>query len=122
MLSYSTIADIRQNAAQEAKSFHRLPLSVIGFDPGDPREFIRQIPFLGDYIPAGWKQCPGFPDLFVDKSGCGSDNEPALSLPRFIEIITECADSGRVYGFAIYEEGEFQVYVRVYIQTPIKVN
>jgi hypothetical protein len=90
-----------EDAAAEAAKTNEVP--YVAFEDGDPGVF--RCPFLGDYIPEGWKQVD---ELFVDSSGVGADDEPALTHEQFLSKVK----SGM--GYAIAEAGQFQVYIRVY--------
>ena len=114
MLDFSAIVEIRKEAAETAESEGLTPLSILGFDPASPLEFIRRIPFLGDYIPQGWEHAKNIPDLFVDSTGLGGAGEPALSIKEFTGRLLDFWKSGENWGFGIFESGEFQVYIRVY--------
>lgn len=46
--------------------------------------------------------------FFVDKSGWGRPGEPALTIGEFVDMIRPG------YGYAVVEEGEFQVHVGVF--------
>jgi len=59
-------------------------------------------PFIGSYVPRGWKMVDSY---FVDSSGFGGENEPALTAERFIGKLKV----GK--GYAVIEQGQFQVYV-----------
>lgn len=78
------------------------------------------IPFMGDYIPRGWRwaqdnEGSDLPSLFVDSYGIGSDSEPALSWRKFaLEI---AADAGR-YAYGTIEAGQFQRYVARFERVP----
>jgi len=54
--------------------------------------------------------------LFVDSSGFGSEDEPALTVDQFIEklrtLVRENKDGG--IRCAIVEEGQFQLYIGVW--------
>lgn len=113
MLSGLQILEFAQEAARNAEARNLQPASIRAFDPGQPQEFVRTIPFLGSYIPAGW-QPAGFDDLFVDSTGIAGDHEAALSLRQFAARLYDLKRTGENYGLGIIEAGEFQVYVRVY--------
>lgn len=70
---------------------------------------VTRIPFLGDYVPEGWEKKDD--DRYVDISGFGSDNEPALSQRQFARSI---ADDPEDTGYALTEHGQFQGYVASY--------
>jgi len=63
---------------------------------------IRTAPYIGDYIPEGWRQTETF---FVDSSGMGGQNEPALTFNQLI------AEVKKGYGYALISVGQFQVYI-----------
>lgn len=114
MLSYDSIKEIQHEAARAAEDSGLEPLSARGFDPAAPLEFIRRIPFLGDYVPAGWEHPEALEDLLVDSSGFGSENEPALTVDQFTKRIQGFARLDDGHGFGIYEAGQFQVVIRIY--------
>ena len=63
---------------------------------------IRTAPYIGDYTPEGWRQTETF---FVDSSGMGGQNEPALTFDQLI------AEVKQGYGYALVSVGQFQVYI-----------
>lgn len=78
------------------------------------------IPFLGDYVPKGFRRvdAPNPPRemgcedgyLFVDGSGWGAPNEPALTQEEFLAY----KDANPTLLFGIVEAGQFQVVVATY--------
>jgi hypothetical protein len=116
MLSYTQIVEISEDAAQRAEELGLEPLDIHGFDPVEPLKFIRRIPFLGNYCPAGWTHPELIEDLFVDLTGL-DESGPALFLSAFVRTPAGYAAAGTTYGFGIIESGEFQVYIRVYTRT-----
>lgn len=78
------------------------------------------IPFLGDYVPKGYRRidAPNEPRemgcvegyLFVDASGWGAPNEPALTQDEFLAY----KEANPTLLFGITEAGQFQVVVGVY--------
>ena len=66
----------------------------------------RGIPFIGDYRDPEWAEVPDHEALFVDISGFGRNNEPALSQEQFLAKL----EAG--YGYALIEHGQFQGYVQ----------
>jgi len=99
MYSIEAIKRMNRDAAKAARG--RLP--YIAKCDGDVD--VLSCPNFGDYRPKGWKLAER---LFVDNSGSGSDNEPALTKRQFL---------GRVkagFGYAIIEQGQFQLYVGVF--------
>lgn len=68
-------------------------------------------PNLGDHRPRGWKLIE---ELFVDSTGLGADDEPALSIRQFKDKLIELERSDKAYGYGITEAGQFQLYVGVF--------
>ena len=68
-----------------------------------------KIPFLGDYVPKGWRRTEREP-LFVDISGFGSPDEAALTTKQMFAAFMV----GK--GYALIERGQFQGYVAEYEQ------
>ena len=112
MLSYSSIREAAQEAAQEAQEAGKLPASMREFTSRDPLQFIRTIPFLGDYVPEGWEVAGE--SYMVDSSGLGSEGEPALTIGKFARRLETLKKSGENYGLAIVEAGQFQVVIQEY--------
>ncbi len=68
---------------------------------------VKLAPNIGDYKPKGWKQTKTF---FVDNSGLGGQDEPALTFNQFISSVK------KGYGYAIVSIGQFQVYIAEFMQ------
>jgi hypothetical protein len=99
----STLAAVR--AAKERKApYTPWPQDLASLDA-----FQRsvRVPFLGDYLPDGWKRSER-DDAFVDTSGFGSESEPALTQ----DGLRQWMRPG--YGYAVTEAGQFQAYVAEY--------
>ncbi len=77
---------------------------------------IRDIPFLGDYVPPGFEFVRKY---FVDNSGLGQPDEPALTADQFLAAIRKNVLSDESYGYGILEVGQFQVYVGEYRRLPV---
>jgi hypothetical protein len=101
MMSLATIRELAREQAERAASEGIEPLII--WD----REDIRSIPNIGDHEPEGWELVESH---FVDSSGFGSPGEPALTLDQFMAKLV----MGR--GYAIIQEGQFQIYVGEFIQ------
>jgi hypothetical protein len=112
MLDLATIHEMAAEAAQEAAQAGKEPYEYWDGEPiGPPFHF----PFLGDYVPQGWRKRDD--DMFVDSSGMGADDEAALSVSQLVAEIKRLLCATPPYkrlGFAITEAGEFQLYVGVY--------
>lgn len=127
MLGPETIKRMSDVAAYRAAEEGRRPLTVI------KAEDLRHLPFLGDYVPAGWRPAlwadmytnprTGWPwdetkrvYIMVDSSGWGSSSEPALTFPELARYVIESKRPQHQYGWAIVEAGEFQVVVSAFIR------
>ena len=105
MMSGATIRELSAQAARRAAREHRIPLIVEQEDMATLETHIRHIPNFGDYRPKGWALVDS---VFVDSSGWGTDTEPALSFTQFVDWVKA---QGPGFGYALVEEGQFQVYV-----------
>lgn len=128
MISPEQMRYMQNESARRAKREKKVPLLVEQHDLGMLHEHFRGIPNFGDYRPAGWVEVnardlagaePGVrgyagPDdecLFVDASGWGGPSEPAFTFGQFCQWASE---RGAGYGYAMVEEGQFQVVVAVF--------
>jgi hypothetical protein len=105
MLSLATIQRLARQQARRAAQEHSVPLLVEAEDKGSGDRLarhLRYIPNLGTYRPRGWRLARR---LFVDKTGIGHRDEPALTFVQFL------AETHVGFGYAIIEEGVFQCYV-----------
>lgn len=81
-----------------------------GFQPNE----LRSIPNLGSLRPGGYDLAE---TLFVDKSGFGAPDEPALTFGQFVGEVQRCIrEHGSPVYLALIEEGQFQVYVGVFLK------
>ena len=111
MMSLDAIRSVNQEIAAEAAE----------------RDLVPYVPFNADEID-GWPPIP-FPNLgyhepdhwvktdttwFVDKSGRGYDWEPALTVEKFKNELRRYVTKHPGHGFAITEEGPFQVYISAF--------
>ena len=124
MMSIEQIRQESQRAASEAASEDKRPLFIDQFD----LELARRgnyahlsIPFIGTYLPEGFKRQEidqdlsgvysgdnnGYGAFFVDSSGFGGPGEAAISLARMFEVM----EKGY---YAIVEAGQFQVKVGMF--------
>lgn len=116
MMDLGTIRDMNRSAANRARRHARRPFIPTAAQraeakAGKPINAIAgfRIPMMGDYIPRGWETV-GEP-LFCDKSGCGLESEPALTLRALGQAIA--ADDTDI-GYGSHDEGQFQIYVSRY--------
>lgn len=134
MMSPEVIRSMSAEAALKASRLHKRPLMI---EEDDLRlndehlvEFMRRMPFLGDYVPEGYERVDacdqealaGMPRaqhykaLFVDASEWGTEFEPALTLMEFAKAVRAL---GPGYGYALAEHGQFQVNIWVYRKTEV---
>lgn len=105
MLSPTTIAELCRRQARVAARNKCVPLIVEAEDKQSGDRLARHlhgIPNIGSYRPKGWSLVTTH---FVDKSGCGRRDEPALTFVQFLGVV----QAG--FGYAIIEEGLFQVVI-----------
>ena len=106
MMDLATIREMNREAGEEARYEGREPYVFNGFDMKNLRDGdlypIRKIPRLGDYTPEGWEKIDS---LFVDASGFGREDEPALTAEQFASKVREG------HGYGICEVGQFQLFV-----------
>jgi hypothetical protein len=108
MMSLAAIKELSRKAARQAAREHLIPLMVQAEDLDRIEKHIRYIPNLGTYAPKGYVKVD---EYFVDKTGLGYEHEPAMTFGAFCKRLKE---NGPGYGYAITEEGQFQIYVGVY--------
>ena len=107
MMSLATIHDLSRKAARKAAREHKRPV-MVEEDDLDILETELCIPNLGDYRPKGYKLIDTW---FVDKSGFGAPDEPAMCQS---EMFMKIRENGAGYGYGMIEEGQFQCYVGVF--------
>ncbi len=110
MMSLATIHQLSREIARRAALERRQPLLVEQEDLNYWREVLAAgkvprvgIPNFGDYVPKGWRATERDP-LFCDKFGDG-DGGRSAGIPQILDWMV----SG--FGYAIVEEGEFQLYI-----------
>ncbi len=111
MWSLATLEYLNRKAARQSQKDKKVPY-VPPF-PAFVNEFPPfPFPNLGCRTPRGWKrtgQC-----WFVDKTGTGYDWEPALTFEQFKRQLLAYAIDNPTHGYAIVEEGQFQLYVAAF--------
>ena len=101
MMSIEAMTSLKKSKARIARRDGLVPyLAQVDGDEGAFRA-----PFLGGYVPKGWKVVARY---FVDNSGFGREGEGAYTAGEFLHVVK----AG--YGYGIQEAGQFQVYVREY--------
>ena len=115
MMDLATIKHLSSQAARKAQRQKKSPLVLAEPEDadslGDPGY---QIPNLGDYRPKGWKMIEHW---LCDKSGMGAEYEPALTIRQLKERIKDNITEGKIYGYGMIEEGQFQVVLGVFEKT-----
>ena len=141
MITLQQIQAEAHKAAVEAAREHRMPLTIWPMDLATKESmyyFCRGIPYLGGYIPKGYKQInvrdilPYHLDcFFVDAIGVWENtyHEAALSIGEFRDMLLELLridnlknpiglneryDVSSTYSLGIWESGEFQVNIALY--------
>lgn len=120
MMSLEMIQRLSDEQAENAARLGKQP--YVPYTPGEILDWSRRcpIPNLGSYRPAGWEICPEADWWFVDKSGWGADGEPALTVRQFAEQAHDWALTHPSDGYAIVEEGQFQVWIAPFEHTITK--
>lgn len=108
MLSGRAIRAANMEAAERAAEADAKPF--VYFEADEVDEWGRfPFPYLGDYRPEGWELVDTH---FVDSSGFGRTDEPALTQGQFRELVKQRIRMSPVtLGWAVIEAGEFQVFV-----------
>lgn len=108
MMSIDVIRKENDRAAARARKAKKVP--HVFTDPITSDDEIRLIPNLGSLVPPGWELIEG-DELFVDHSGWGAPNEPALTLDQFKAELNRRIREDATIGYAIVEVGPFQLYI-----------
>ena len=112
MMSAYQMNKMADDAAKRAKRNTLKPVKFTDFDQKD------QIPFLGDYVPRGFKRVDAADAPFtgaaegyieVDSSGFGADDELAFSMRQFADYA-----AAHDYFYGIVEAGQFQIVLATY--------
>jgi hypothetical protein len=100
MMSLSQIAEESRKQAKKAARLHKQPYL---FEEED-RNCFPPFPFpnIGDYRPKGWELINQY---FCDKLGFETSERGELTYKQLIQALKPG------YGYAIIEEGEFQLYI-----------
>ena len=111
MWSLETINYLNSRAARAAQRKTKEPtvptLEEIEAFPPFP------FPHLGPFVPPGWERVEDAV-WFVDSSGWGRNDEPALSVEQLKNELRQYVADNPDHGFGIIEAGQFQCYVAAY--------
>ncbi len=113
MMSLEAIVYLNNQVAVQAEERELVPYTPESIDEIDsypPFPF----PNLGYFQPDGWEEDEET-HWFVDKSGFGNDWEPAMTLEQFKKVLRKYHREHTEAGFAIVEEGQFQVYISAFL-------
>jgi hypothetical protein len=109
MMSLEVIAAVNNEIAREAARQGLSPYAPVSADEAVSPWFC---PNIGSLKPRGWQRTGQ--TWFVDKTGHGLDWEPALTWAQFRRRLTGYILRHPGHGFAITEEGEFQLTVAAF--------
>jgi hypothetical protein len=109
MMSLEVLRSVNNEIAQEAARQGLVPYVPESADEATNPFFC---PNIGTLKPRGWKRTGQ--TWFVDKTGHGLDWEPALTWAQFRRQLAGYILRHASHGFAIVEEGEFQVVVAAF--------
>jgi hypothetical protein len=109
MMSLEVIVAVNNEIAREAAREGLVPYVPVSADEATTPFFC---PNIGTLKPRGWRKTGQ--TWFVDKTGFGLDHEPALTWAQFRSRLTGYILRHPTHGFAISEEGEFQVVVSAF--------
>ena len=120
MFSLEAIRALEREAAQQAQEDRLEPVvpTVEQIDSIGSAHPKIKIHSLGDYTPSGWERTEQ--QWFVDSSGWGRSDEPALTIDRFREALRTYNKEHPTHGVAVVEEGQFQCYVAAF--APVEEN
>jgi hypothetical protein len=115
MMDIGTIRAIARKAARDSAAAKIEPFELDADDVSDLRAKVAgdrpmtgplfPFPFIGSRTPKGWRKIDSW---FVDTSGWGAPNEPALTPRQLAEKLKPGL------GYALTEVGEFQGYLGVF--------
>jgi hypothetical protein len=109
MMSIEVLIAVNNEIAQEAARRGLVPYVPVSADEvRSPFTF----PNIGTLKPRGWRKTGQ--TWFVDKTGHGLESEPALTWAQFRSRLAGYLLRHPSHGFAVVEEGEFQVVVAAF--------
>ena len=117
MWDLDTIIRMNEKASQEAAEARSKPLRLpVGFAwPPTEAKPPMSVPFLGDQKEAEFdEQFVRLDTLFVDTSGFGAEDEPALTLHQLGAKLRELSEEHGPLYLGILESGPFQAYLGVW--------
>jgi hypothetical protein len=112
MMSIEDIVYVNEKSAAKAASENKEPW-VPSKEFLESGKFPGCIPELGYHEPEGWEKLDDI-QWFVDHTGWGGENEPALTTNQFHMMWTAYALEHPDHGYAITECGQFQLYINAF--------
>mgnify|MGYP003133333305 FL=1 len=129
MMDIDTIVALNKQASNKAKRHGIKPTTFEGQTLSVKN--LGEIVNLGNYIPKGWKRLNikkyvmswelpyshkilNKGGLFVDSSGFGQPNEPALTIEQLISLMAKLLSNKPSLGFGIISQGQFQLTIGVF--------
>ena len=111
MMSGGQIMKLANDAAVRAAKRKQEPR--VFFDAADIEEYFGNIPNIDTFRPEGWELVE---QRMVDKSGWGAYDEPALTVEGYKKWLSEYLETPETVGWAIIEEGQFQIVVGRFVK------
>ncbi len=111
MMSVEVLIAVNNEIARKAARQGLVP--YVPFSP-DEVESPFSFPNIGTLKPRGWRKTGD--TWFVDKTGQGFDDKPSLTWRQFRRQMAGYILRHAGHGFAITEEGEYQVVVSAFRQ------
>jgi hypothetical protein len=109
MMSIDVLIAVNNEIAQQAAREGLVPFVPFSADEATTPFFC---PNIGTLNPRGWRKTGQ--TWFVDKTGDGLDWEPALTWRQFRQRLAGYLLRHPQHGYAVTEEGEFQVTISAF--------
>jgi hypothetical protein len=117
MMSLESMEYLAKQAERKAKRTRVKPLVLSEVEDVDHLgEHGYRIPSIGAYVPAGWTLVDTW---FCDSSGFGRPGELALTQDQLKARIRDKIRENKRFGYAVIQEGQFQVHLGVF-EAPVR--
>ena len=115
MMSLAYIQHESDKAARRAAKLRKQP--YVPFDLDEVESYLTEgkgfpFPNIGSHRPRNWQITDQV--WFVDSTGHGGDNEPALTHQQFKRELLSFVSENPTMGYAIIEVGQFQLYIAAF--------
>lgn len=118
MMGLETLIALNSDIARQAALRRLRPYVPSGASEVDGwRNLPFEFPNIGYLEPPGWEKAESW---FVDKYGRGLESEPAMTHRRLKQVLRDYIEANPDHGFAVTEEGPFQVVVSAF--RPVERN